>query len=236
MNRCPMVPEISISQLSAYLDNDADAEVRAHIAECPACLARAEQLAIAQQNLQQILWRSTCPSPEQLRDYAWDLLPPDDAMSVARHVSFCPYCTHDFFNDYYASGSLGDDLFTQAAQRLGNVEYRVAAHLQVKESAVRSGSQRQAQVFDIGDGALVSLVSYPDSSQADHFLLEATMLGNPGGVLQTDLWRDGTLVASARIDEVGDFQFVGLPPGDYQLVIHDSTVKVWLAPLQIGSA
>ena len=41
MNRCNLPPELTLAQLSAFLDGDADAAVRAHVQNCPSCRARA---------------------------------------------------------------------------------------------------------------------------------------------------------------------------------------------------
>ena len=238
MNGCIRPPALDLAQLSAFVDGDADDAVRLHVEQCDSCRARAAQLAVAQSRLQTLLWRNACPAPEQLRDYAWDLLPQEEAQRVAQHVAFCPYCTHDFFADYYAGDRSGDDLFTQAARRVGQIEYRSAGRLEPAQgsrirAAGAAGAAGEPQLFDAGDGVLVSLVALPDAAQPDRWALEGAISGLEPRGLQVNLWRDGQLVDAAVLDAGGDFRMTGLVTGAYQLVIHGPSTKLWIEPVQI---
>ena len=236
MNRCNLPPELTLAQLSAFLDGDADAAVRAHVQNCPSCRARATLLATAQARLGALMWRDACPAPERLRDYAWDLLAQDEASQIAHHVAYCPHCTAEFFQDFYAGDLSGDDLFTQAARRVGEVEYRIASPIHSDRGSTEriSGAAGGSHVYDAGSGVLVSITSLPDETRTERWVLEAALSGLEPDGMQVNLWQEAELIAVAVLDAGGDFRAAGLLPGQYQLAIHGPTTKLWIDSVEVG--
>jgi hypothetical protein len=262
MNDCILPPALTPAQLAAAVDGDAELSVQLHLAACPACRGRADALAAAQSRLRTLLRRSTCPAPEQLRDYAWDLLPEDQAAAVAHHAGACPHCTYDLFHTFYTGDTTGDDLFTQAARRLyaapPHAEYYGAASLASAPAARQRffAAGAEPQLFDAGAGVLISLVAVPDEKQADRWALEGAVSGLDTCAMQVNLWRiarapapapdqspnpapvrpPDQLAATARLDAGGDFRLGGLAAGAYHLIAHTPAAKFWLGPFTVGPA
>jgi hypothetical protein len=236
MNDCIRPPALTLAQLSALIDGDADPAVRMHVEDCPSCRQRAAQLAVAQERLHSLLWRITCPVPEQLRDYAWNLLSEDETMHVAHHVAYCPYCTHDLFYTFYAGDTTGDDLFTQAARRLGSIEYCSASRLETAPVSHEryAGAGGEAQLFAAGDGVLVSMLVLRDEAKAERWVLEGAVSGTDTGTMQAHLWLEDQLLAAEVLDAGGDFRVSDLAAGTYHLVLHGTTTKWWLGPVRVG--
>ncbi len=237
MNDCIRPPALTLAQLSALLDGDADRAVRTHVDECLACRHNAAQLAAAQDRLRALLWRTTCPDPELLRDYAWNLLAEEEATQVAHHLAYCPYCIHDVFYSYYAGDTSGDDLFTQAARRIGTVEYRSTLSLNGSSVAHErnGGAGEEAQIFDAGEGVLVSILVLCDEAQADRCVLEGAVSGTDTHGMQAHLWREEQLVAAMVLDAGGDLRVPDLAAGTYHLVLQGTEKKWWLGPVQVGA-
>jgi hypothetical protein len=44
-------------------------------------------------NLRALLYRFDCPSADDLRDYYWEMLPPEQTNKIAAHLQICPLCS-----------------------------------------------------------------------------------------------------------------------------------------------
>src|SRR3712207_3339421 len=90
--QCSSPPPLNDDQINAALDGDADPTVQAHLAECAGCAGR---LAAARQFERQVrarLYRWDCPPPQQLADYHFGRVPPDDDRAIRRHLERCALC------------------------------------------------------------------------------------------------------------------------------------------------
>jgi len=97
---CALPPEPDDLQLLAYLDDEADASIAAHLQHCTHCRERANQLALLDDRLRNVSFRQSCPAPADLRDYAFDLLAKAEKRNIARHLQICPYCNRELVLDY----------------------------------------------------------------------------------------------------------------------------------------
>lgn len=96
MNTCISPEEIEAWELEAYLHDDAPAKVVQHVACCPGCSARVNELRGFHQRLQVILARSDCPSAEALMQVRWEQLPAGRAAEIANHLSRCSACRAEY--------------------------------------------------------------------------------------------------------------------------------------------
>ena len=79
--------------LSFALDGEAlPEEARTHLEQCETCKRRLARYQDANLYLVSHLYRSQCPTGEQLSFYCAGLLPEDERMSIANHVLDCPLC------------------------------------------------------------------------------------------------------------------------------------------------
>jgi hypothetical protein len=93
--KCITSPALDDTQITSYVEGEADDVIMAHIKACPYCAERASQLSLFQNGLRAGLYRSTCPSSMELGDYHLGLLPPPQGLVVAQHVRGCPHCRRE---------------------------------------------------------------------------------------------------------------------------------------------
>lgn len=234
-----------------YVEGDADSAVAQHIAACPACRANAANLAQQQAALGTLLYRSTCPTPEELRDYEWALLDRADAGNVGIHLARCPHCTRELFvlRDYLAEApatavNVGGQLRLLVARLLNPTAPLSPATLL---PAGRRGTEPTLSLYQV-DGWQIGLEVGEDpvsgQKQLRGIITQNQLTSEEPENLLVHLWRDGELVATAVVDPLlGDFQFTQLPPtaatnGDqpnlYELIISAQQTKVRVPALQLG--
>jgi anti-sigma factor RsiW len=202
----------------AYLEGEADRQVRDHVARCPACADKVARLRETGQALLTLMYRADCPAPEVLGQYQLDLLSPAEQLQVAAHARACPHCTREL-----AELAAGDDGLVQAIwQTLRNVTQVVETTLIVsprpQPAGVRGG--RTARCAFRGAGIDV-LVGFRPTAQGDG---PGTLLGS---VVQTDaapdsqmwLFCEGQAPVSSPVDDLGTFVFEAVTPGEYDLVL-----------------
>lgn len=229
--------------LSMYIEGDAEEPVRLHIEQCPTCQARARELAAEQEYLRTLLHRSTCPTPDTLRDYAWDLLPDDEAQTIARHLSFCAHCTADYFRDYYAyfaGDTSGEDLFTIAARSGGHIQFCEAARVEAVwagSTGLRDSRGQTGQVltYEGGENVLLMIQILADDTRVGRFVMEGAVSGVDAEGWQLNLWQDGRPLQTVVFDPVCDFRLRGLLPGNYELILNGPTFKLRIPQVSVGT-
>jgi anti-sigma factor RsiW len=92
---CGAPPAPSDAELLAMIDGEDAADVTQHLRNCPACAARAEELAQLQQALRARLFRLFCPPSEQLLEYKEGLVTWAQRDAIAQHVATCPHCAYE---------------------------------------------------------------------------------------------------------------------------------------------
>ena len=227
-----------------YIEGDADESVRLHVEQCPTCQARARALAAQQEKLRTLLHRSTCPPAPALRDYAWDLLPDDEAQAIARHLSFCAHCTADYFRDYYSyfdGDTSAEELFTVAARGGSLIRFYEAERVEARwagSTGVRDGTGQAGQVtmYQSGENVLLMVQILADDTRVGRFVMEGTVSGIEADGLQLNLWQDERPVQTVVFDPAGDFRLGGLLAGNYELILNGPTFKLRIPQVSVGRA
>jgi len=253
---CIDPPALTELDLALYLDGEADAVVAHHMATCPACRANATTLATAQRKLFGQLYRSSCPTPEELRDYQVGFLNRADRSNLALHVARCPHCTRELFllQAFLNQPALATPPVTPLSATLNlldQVKFFVATLVGTPGSPTpalagqRGTSQRSSdpitllyEAEDIQIG--LEVVADPASGQQQlHGVVTSPLLEN----LLVHLWHNGQLIATASVDPLlGDFHFVNLPitatapaPSDtYELIISAPQTKLHVPRLPLS--
>ena len=95
MNTCICPEEIEAWELEAYLHGDAPPRVAQHIARCPGCSARADELRDFHQRLKAALARADCPPTETLFQHRWRQLPRPRVKEIDAHLLRCAAAMRD---------------------------------------------------------------------------------------------------------------------------------------------
>ncbi len=239
---CIDPPALTELDLAIYLDGEADATIAHHVAACPACRATAVTLATQQLTLFDQLYRSSCPTPEELRDYQRGLLERADRSNLALHLARCPHCTRELFilQAFMAQASPVAQA-APATNLLEQIKFLVATLTGAPNTPALAGQRGddptlllyQAEEIQIG----LEVVADPASGQKQlHGVVTSAALDD----LLVHLWRNGVLIATAPVDPLlGDFHFTNLPVAataeaqedTYELIISAQQLKLHVPQL-----
>ncbi len=239
---CTLPPPIADRDLLAYLDGEAAEEVATHLAQCPHCRERAEQLANWQQELMARLYRHECPASLTLGEYHLGLLARDEATAVGAHLAACPHCAREVAGlDAYLHDlepSLAARLLSEVRERTQVVIARLTSPrgpaLAPAYAAVR-GEEEALYLYEAEETQVA--IEIQDDAEAPGRLVVlglATGPEPPGG--QASLWQAGQQVAVVPIDELGNFVIPGLEVGSYDLIVGGPRLEIHIQELEVGVA
>lgn len=241
---CVLPPEPDNSVLLAYLDGEADEEVRAHLELCPHCRARAERLPRLQRYLTAGLRQNVCPEPSVLGEYLLGLLPADWTSALDQHLAECPHCTREIAQLKADLHELDADLAVSPleqikvwfAQLVGGGREPSGPGMPALAPAyvgVR-GEEEPPRLYRAGK-AEIRIEIQDDARQPDRKELLGFVTGIDPRGLQAHLWRDEERVETVSLNELGSFFLVGLIPGRYELILSGPGVEIHVQELDVGT-
>lgn len=237
--RCIDPTAVTPADVMAYADGEASESVVEHVHACRHCAAEAAGLRRDSRRLTTALYRFECPPPQQLGEYALDVLEPEQRTSIAAHVLACPRCA-DELQGLRTFLSVEPEPHVSPIERVRRV---IAAVLTPRggtspaaalrgSGGLADASQAASQTYEAGVIAvsvgmspavqprhvtLVGLVwSLAGDSGFERFAGREARLG-PQPAEEPAGTRDQA--RSAIIDEFGNFVIEDVPPGTYQLEI-----------------
>jgi len=89
----PMAPDKEELLRFALDGEELSAEAGRHLEQCATCQQRLARYKRTHAFLVSRLYRSQCPDSTKLSLYCFDLLPPNEWLSIANHIQDCPLCT-----------------------------------------------------------------------------------------------------------------------------------------------
>jgi anti-sigma factor RsiW len=236
---CIDPPELDEVDLLMFLDGEADDEVVRHLKLCPHCREKVERLAAMEDRIATLLYRVTCPSPEALRDYHFDLLSRAEAVDVRAHLAKCPHCTRELvtLHDYLAVAPRPAEPSTleRVTER---IRVLVAQLVQpgagglAPAFAVR-GDEEATLIYEVEEARIV-LDVMDDPQRADQKILEGTVIGLDVADLQAHLWQDDQLIGAVPVDDTGSFVIPGVPRGVYELILSRPATVVRIGTVRVG--
>lgn len=235
--------KIEDRHLLAYLDGEADAETAARIESSPEHLARANELRRMQDRLRAKLLRLDCPESLELGEYQLGYLKRKQAKVIERHLAECPHCRREleqlraFLKEEKPQAMQGllDGVKVLIARLVGQGgEAGVPGGLRLSPAyaTLRGGSQGPVTLE--ADGVLI-LLDFQPGGEGGVDLLGQVAAGDQGHWTgaAVELRRDGTLVLSTALDDLGAFRGKALEPGLIELSITASGGPVVLANFEI---
>ena len=239
---CISPPELDDRQLLTYLDGEADHQAASHLERCPHCREKAHRLARLQNRVTAQLYRITCPPPAELGEYYLDMMPRDQAASVAQHLAQCPHCSRELaqLKDYL--GELTSDLEFSPLERVRVLVARLvrgrwetgplAAPALAPAYAGIRGEEEGPYVYQTDDVEVVIDVQ-DDTEQQDRKVLLGLVTGMDTRGLKAHLWQVDQLVTTASVDDLGNFVIPHLAPASYELILSGPEVEIHLQTLEI---
>ncbi len=215
-------------------------EANNHLEQCETCKLRLARYEQANAYLVSRLYRSQCPSGEQLSLYSADLLPADQRMSIANHVLDCPLCAAEVAET--RSFLQAQDIeFPSASFSPRTLVRRIFATRVIRphpQFAVRGEASEAAWPRQYKAEAVDLSLHLSRTSSGEHMLLGILTSVDPAenvdaleGVLAelyTAPWplnANGDKPATppllrTHVDDLGNIVFKPVPPGEYVMVIY----------------
>lgn len=245
---CISPPELEEMQLLAFLDGEAPADVSTHIARCPHCRERAQQLRRLQSALTARLYRATCPSTMELGEYQLGLLPAWKASEISQHVSMCPHCDRELAQgrDFFSlpDPALGSDFLQNVVRRARVIVAQLVsgpgidifgtAGLRPALAGVR-GADPAPYVYEAGDVQVILEIK-DDLQRPNQLAIVGLVMGEVDAQsTEAHLWLKTQLVMSECLDDLGNFVFDSLAPGQYELILSGPEVEIHLQQMTVES-
>ena len=225
--------------LSFALDGEALPDAaRTHLEQCATCQQRLARYEQANAYLISHLYRSQCPTGEQISLYCADLLPQDDRMSIATHVLECPLCAAEV-EDTRRFLQVSDIELPSPSLSPRNLVRRVFATRVVRpqlQFAVRGDApetawprQFKAESVDLslhlsrtssGEPMLLGILTSTDPAESVDALE-----GVPAELYNAPLPVNGDEPSAVpllrtQVDDLGNIVFKPVSPGAYALIIY----------------
>ncbi len=214
-----------------YIAGLVSAEQRAVIDANPACLARAHMIAAEMSQMESVLYRATCPDPDQLIAYQEQHLESTPALVMMRHVEHCERCREEL-----AMLAAIDAVPLDSPGPLTKLRRVVEAMLQPALALKLRGI---AHIY-VAPQVLITLSLRPSTSGPPRWTLTGE-LSQPDGGSYTDsveyvlLHRETMADVQSDLDDDGTFVFRNLQSGSYRLTVVTGDTEVMIRLLSVGS-
>ncbi len=204
----------SPEELVAFVAGDSKAETTRHIQGCGECWREAAQLSAMEQRLRGALHRVDCPTPHQLGDYELGMAEAEERVRIAAHAVECQECGAELrqLRQYLAvEPPLPQSLFERARRMVAAlVPPRPGPAL----AGVRGGGQSDVRLYRAEDVELSIGPGQQPGTIVGLLITESV----PAGAEVRLKPASGEARVTA-VDELGNFEFEGLPAGTYSLEI-----------------
>jgi len=215
---CISPPELDVRLLMAFLDGEADPETRLHLQICEHCRNRAKTLEREQKLLTSRLYRTSCPSTDELGEFQLRMLPSDQMLVISQHVRECPLCTREieqlreYLSDLAPEGNL-----VQQTKRL--VAQLVSGGGAGELASALRGSDEGPMTFE-AEGTVIVLDVQPANEG------KVNIFGQLAADVQ-DLWTGSKITLNQAngskttdsLNDLGAFQFEKVSIGSIQITI-----------------
>jgi hypothetical protein len=190
------------------------------------------------------LYRITCPDPTELGEYHLGVLPAEQAEPIAGHLVECPHCRREIaqLKDYLAElePSLGLDLVDQVLDRVRVLVARLVSGGPLSQPALAPafagvrGEEQEPLLYQAQD-VQVMLEIQEEADRPDHRTLLGLVVGLPTPQeFAAYLWAAEQLLATAPVDELGNFVLPDLIRGRYELMLSGPKTGIHIQDLDIG--
>jgi hypothetical protein len=229
--------------ISFALDDEAlPAEANNHLQQCETCQKRLARYKQTNTYLLSHLYRSQCPSGQELSLYCADLLPEEDRISIANHVLDCPLCANEVAETRTFLRTLDIELpvpaFSPRALLRPIFATRVL-HTQ-PQFAVRGGSdssetswprQYRAETVALslhlsfttkGERMLLGIITSNDPAENVEIFegIAAELYTAPGPLTSNGDKPTSPPLLRTQIDDLGNFVFKPVPTGQFIMIIY----------------
>ncbi len=234
LTECIVRSPLSDDDLLAVLDGEASELIQKHLEACGYCSARLAHMRKLEQGVHMIMYRSECPSADELADFVMEVAEFDTYSSIQEHLQYCVLCREEVqklqmiftANELpIARVSQAERFWQQVENRLHDLEVQIVTLL-VPRPLIASGQLR-------GAGDRERILNYEHGSITVMLRLEKGVDGLKinGTIIDTQSegqWIGGHAELTslelrrfiAMIDDDENFMFEQVTVGLFQLSIY----------------
>lgn len=241
---CASPPELEDEQILKYLDGEADPRVAAHVAQCAHCRERVKRLARLQEQLTAQLYRTQCPTSQELGEYHLGTLPGERAVLIAQHVAECPHCAEELAQLKEYLGAVASDLEVGPVERarvwvaeLIRGGTGMAGQGRLTSAPAYAGVRGEGEgprIYQAGE-VQVAIDVQEDMEQPGLHALLGLVTGIQGEGWAVHLWRENQDVAQTAVDDLGNFVIRGLAAGQYELILSGLNAEIHIHNMNVGT-
>ena len=233
-------------------------KAKKHVEQCETCQKRLATYQQANTFLVSHLYRTQCPTGTQLSYYCVGMLPEDERMRIAAHITECPLCaaevaeTRHFLRMQDPDPSLLSSFSPAASIRrifatLVRQQPQFVTRGEAPDTVPNTAWPRQykADYLDLSlhlsrssNGAymLLGILTSTDTTESvDAFEgISAYLYTAPGPSANEDNKEAEVPLRGTQVDDLGNIVFSNIPSGEYVLVIHLPNRELVINGLTIG--
>jgi hypothetical protein len=187
--------------------------------------------------LRTILYRAFCPESIELGDYALNLLSRGRTVSIRIHLKECPHCRREFEQLQAFLTSVHSDIAFNIMDQICILVARLVKMdggygFTPALQGVRGGENRVLSYET--EGKLIVLDIQNDHERGDLKSVYGLLTGvEAAQEFEVQLLRNGELTACSTVDDLGNFTFVPVDLGSYDLVFVGPGVEIHIERLGI---
>jgi hypothetical protein len=211
-----------------------------HLRQCETCQKRLARYKQTNDYLVSHLYRSQCPSGQEISLYCADLVSGEDRIRIANHVLDCPLCAQEVKDSRAFLRTLDLELAEPAfspraflrpvfATRIFNKQLQFAVRGESKASESSWPRQYKAETVDLslhlsftskGERMLLGIITSADPDEnVEMFEGIAVELYTAPGPIATNGKHPSSFLLSSYLDDLGNFALKPVPNGQYVLII-----------------
>jgi hypothetical protein len=228
--------------ISFALDDEAlPTEANIHLQQCETCQKRLARYKQVNTYLLSHLYRSQCPSGQELSLYCADLMPEEDRIRIANHILDCPLCTSEVAETRKFLRTLDVELPVSSFSPRALLRPIFASRvIQTQpQFAVRGGDtsetswprQYKAESVDLslhlssassGERMLLGILTSVDPNESVDALegVTAELYTAPGPLATNGGKPTAPPLLNTQVDDLGNIVFKPVPNGQYVLIIY----------------
>ena len=233
MTTCISPEEIEAWELEAYLHGYGPPRVVQHVARCPGCSARVDELRGFHQRLQSALARVDCPPPETLLQHRWRQLPLDRARKTDAHLTSCAACRTEYAA--FAGPEPGPAQQFLAGVRQGWALLTAMLQPPLAPAPALRGAESPPTIYRVPETDWEIILTQTTGSRG--YVLSGQLLGaSPEDLAeaQAGILSDDQLLLETVVDQTGWFALQPLQADRYTLWIDVAAAHIRAPEVVVG--
>lgn len=183
-----------------------------------------------EQQLSARLYRRTCPAATDLGQYHLQMLTDEQQTAVAHHLRICPHCQQELAQLQTFLRELAPELHYSLREKM---QIWIAQRLPAARpdapgfapALALRGDAAEPLMYEAGDYQL-NLEIQDDPAKPGHKAILGLVMGMGDEAFQAQLWLDGHCRQTTAVDNLGNFIFAAISPGQYDLILNRLTAEI----------